>query len=143
MKIRFSKRRLYASLIVSLIWIIAGVLYLFFSNDITNWTGYAYLILGVLYLGQLFFYTKNLYLLIEDGSIQDIKLFGSTNKMDLDEIQDIQKVEGNYILKSGTKKIKIKIDLIDNPSLLKLIEVFKEIDLPSDKNYFSRFKNHD
>ncbi|MBZ9627938.1 hypothetical protein LB450_07480 [Psychroflexus sp. CAK1W] len=140
MKIIFNKKRLYSNLMIGLVWIITGTLSLFFSDDITNWTIYAYLILGVFYLGQFFLENKNLYLLIEDGSIQEVKLFGSTHKLNLDEIQDIKKEGGEYVLKSDTKKIKIDIDLIDNAALLKLMEVLKKADLPPEKNYFSKFK---
>lgn len=141
MKINYSKRRLYSNLISGLLFLTLSILSLFSSDDFIFWASFVYLILGIHHISQFFFDSKHQYLIIENGSIQQVRLFGSKTKMDFDEIESIDKIDGNYILKSDTKKLEIKIDLIDNTSLLKLIEVFRGLDLPSEQNYFSKLSS--
>ncbi|MBZ9787636.1 hypothetical protein LB456_09225 [Psychroflexus sp. CAK57W] len=140
MKINYSKRRLYSNLISGLLLLTVGVLSLFSSKDFIFWSGFVYFILGIHHISQFFYDSKHQYLILENESIQQVRLFGAKTKIDFNEIQTIEKVDGNYILKSDTKKIKIDIDLIDNAALLKLMEVLKKADLPPEKNYFSKFK---
>lgn len=140
MKINYSKRRLYSNLISGLLLLTVGVLSLFSSKDFIFWSGFVYFILGIHHISQFFYDSKHQYLILENESIQQVRLFGAKTKIDFNEIQTIDKVDGNYILKSDTKKIKIDIDLIDNAALLKLMEVLKKADLPPEKNYFSKFK---
>ncbi|MFD0933545.1 hypothetical protein ACFQ0R_13145 [Psychroflexus salinarum] len=139
MKIGFNKTRLSAHLILGFVWIIIGILNLS-SKDLENWIGYVFIILGVLYLVHFFYDRKNKYLIIENGMITKNILYGFKNKMDLDAIQEIQKVKGNYILKSKTQKLKINLDLIDNSSLNKLIEVLRNLNLPSEKSFLASWK---
>lgn len=134
MKIKYFKKRLYLQLISGVLFIAGSIFSFFYSDGIGVWIGYAYLVTGILHLVD-FFNNNSRYLIIEHASIEETKLFGSKTRMDLDEIQTIEKVDGNYILKSDTKKLEIEIDLIDNPSLLKLIKVFKSLDLPADKTF--------
>ncbi|MBZ9778962.1 hypothetical protein LB452_08505 [Psychroflexus sp. CAK8W] len=139
MKINFYKKRIYSPLIIASLWIIVGFYFLFTGEDSFNWSAFVYLFLGAGHLFDFFYSSKNLYLLIENNSIEEVKLLRSNTKIDFNEIQDIQKIEGNYIVKSETKTIQIDFNSIDNTSLVKLIKVFKTLDLPSEKNCFSKF----
>lgn len=134
MKIRFQKFRLYINLTIGITWIIIGSLSLYDSN-FTKWYYFVFMILGILYIGHYLYDLKHQYLTIENGTITKNILYGFKNKIELDEIQQIQKVNGNYILKSETQKMKIKLDLIDNSSLNKLIEVLKNLNLPSERSF--------
>lgn len=136
MKIRFTKRRLYAHLIIGALWFVLGVTGFIIGENI-YWFGYGYLMIAILYLGHFLYDQKHQYLIIENGRITKNILYGFKNKMDVDEIQEIKKVGGDYILKSDTKILKINIDVIDNTSLLNLMEVLKEIDLPSKKSFLT------
>ncbi|SDG68470.1 hypothetical protein [Psychroflexus sediminis] len=139
MRIKYFKKRLYLQLILGLLFISCCIYSILYSDDISIWIGYTYLVVGIFHIAD-FFKNNSRYIIIENGSIEEKKLFGANTKMGFDEIQTIEKLDGNYILKSETKKLVIKTDLIDNTSLLKLMEILKNIDLPPEKNYFIRFK---
>ena len=137
MKINYFKKRLYLQLIVGLLFIAGSVFSFLFSDGISVWIGYTYLVTGILHLAD-FLNNKSRYLIIENASIEKTKLFVAKTRMDFDEIQTIEKVDGSYVLKSENNKLKIEFDRIDNASLIKLIEVFKNLNLPPEQNYFSK-----
>ncbi|MBZ9778965.1 hypothetical protein LB452_08520 [Psychroflexus sp. CAK8W] len=139
MKIKFSNYRLYINLGLGITWIIMGT-YSLNESDSSIWKGIVYMILAVLYLGHYLYDLKHGYLEIENGIITKNILYGFKNKMELDDIQQIEKVKGNYILKSASKTMKIKIDLIDHSSLNKLLELLKGLDLPSEKSFLASWK---
>ena len=137
MKINYFKKRLYLQLIVGLLFIAGSVFSFLFSDGISVWIGYTYLVTGILHLAD-FLNNKSRYLIIENASIEKTKLFVAKTRMDFDEIQTIEKVDGSYVLKSENNKLKIEFDRIDNASLIKLMEVFKNLNLPPEQNYFSK-----
>lgn len=137
MKINYFKKRLYLQLILGVLFIAGSVFSFLYSDGISVWIGYAYLVTGILHLAD-FLNNKSRYLIIENASIEKTKLFGAKTRMDFDEIQTIEKVDGSYVLKSENTKLKIEFDRIDNASLIKLMEVFKNLNLPPEQNYFSK-----
>ena len=62
------------------------------------------------------------------------------NKIELSEIDEIKSIKDNYILKSETRKLSIDPSLIDKQSLIKLLHVLRQVDLPSEKNHFKKYK---
>lgn len=135
MIIKFSKRRLYAHLFLGLIWASIGIYYLFFSTDFPIWIGILYMILGAYYLFYSIYDFNHPYISIEEGIIKRNKLYGLKNKIKLDEVEEIQKTQGGYLLKSKTAELKINTSLISNEKLLELIILFKSLDLPADKTF--------
>lgn len=135
MIIKFSKRRLYAHLFLGLIWASIGIYYLFFSTDFPIWIGILYMILGAYYLFYSIYDFNHPYISIEEGIIKRNKLYGLKNKIKLDEVEEIQKTQGGYLLKSKTAELKINTSLISNEKLLELIILFKSLGLPADKTF--------
>ncbi|MBZ9778964.1 hypothetical protein LB452_08515 [Psychroflexus sp. CAK8W] len=55
----------------------------------------------------------------------------------MDEIVEIEKVNDKYILKSDTKKLKIKLNFIEKESINQLNEFLKDLDLPSENTFLA------
>jgi hypothetical protein len=139
MRIKLSKKRLYTNLLLGVIWILFGMSYFIFEATMP-WSGYAYSILGTLYLAHFLYDYKHQYLIIENGKIQKNILYSFKNKIELSEIDEIKSIKGNYILKSETRNLSIDPSLIDKQSLIKLLHVLRQVDLPSEKNHFKKYK---
>jgi len=140
MKIKLSRKRLYTNLLLGVIWILFGISY-FISEATMPWFGYAYQILGTLYLAHFMYDYKHQYLIIENGKIQKNILYSFKNKIELSEIDEIKSIKGNYILKSETRNLSIDPSLIHEQSLIKLLQILRQIDLPSERNHFSKYKS--
>jgi len=69
MRIKLSKKRLYTNLLLGVMWILFGMSYFIFET-IMPWFGYAYSILGTLYLAHFMYDYKHQYLIIGNGKIQ-------------------------------------------------------------------------
>jgi regulator of RNase E activity RraB len=67
-------------------------------------------------------------------------LYSFKNKIELSEIDEIKSIKGNYILKSETRNLSIDPSLIDQQSLIKLFQILRQVDLPSEKNHFKKYK---
>lgn len=117
MKIGYKKRQLNINLIFGLIWLVwffIGV----FVKDEPNWTDYGWIVISLVYFG-LYFYQKNYkYLTIKNGRINVNGPFGK--KLKLNEIKQIKRFAGDYILKTDTKELTISTQIIDPISLAEL-----------------------
>ena len=133
MKIRFKKKRLYINLILGLVWTGLGVFSLL-EDESLRWTDYGYLVIGILYLGHYLYDLNNQYLKIENGSIRKNILYGFGKKINLNEINRIEKYAGDYILRTLTKELKINTEFIKEKSLAEFNEILKKINLPEGKN---------
>jgi hypothetical protein len=133
MKIRFKKKRLYINLILGLVWTGLGVFSLL-EDESLSWTDYGYLVIGILYLGHYLYDLNNQYLKIENGSIRKNILYGFGKKINLNEINRIEKYAGDYILRTLTKELKINTELIEGKSLVEFNKILKKLNLPEGKN---------
>lgn len=133
MKIRFKKKRLYINLILGLAWTGLGVFSLL-EDESLRWTDYVNLVLGILYLAHYVYDLYNQYLTIENGSIRKNILYGVRKKINLNEINRIEKYAGDYILRTLTKELKINIAFIEEKSLVEFNEILKKLNLPEGKN---------
>jgi hypothetical protein len=133
MKIIFKKKRLYINLILGLVWTGLGVFSLL-EDESLRWTDYGYLVVGILYLGHYLYDLNNQYLTIENGSIRKNILYGFGKKINLNEINRIEKYAGDYILRTLTKELKINTGLIEEKSLEEFNEILKKLNLPEGKN---------
>ena len=136
MKIRFKKKKLYPNLLLGLLWLIIGV-FKMLEVDALHWTDYGYLAIALLYLLHFMYDYKNQYLIIENETIRKNVLFGNQKKIDLNEINLITKIAGDYILKADHKQINIDPNLIEDESFIKLTNLLRKLNLPSDKNPFA------
>lgn len=139
MKIKFQKRRMRFRLIMGIVWLVLGACYLLLNNE-DYWIGYLYFIPAILFLIQYIYDSKHQYLNIDEGYIQMNKLLEHNQRIQLDDIEKITGTDSYYIVTSKTKNLKIDPSLIDQNSLIKLIETLKQLDLPPEKNLFSKFK---
>lgn len=138
-KIKLNKKRMRFNLILSIFWIGLGLAHFILdSNPLI--IGILYLITGFLYLSQYIYDLKHHYLIIEDGIIKKNKLYGFKNAINTDKITEIKGTENGYLIKSDKINLKIDPSLIDMESLQELIQYLKNLDLPTDKNYFSKFQ---
>lgn len=124
MKIQYHniKKRLRNYLILAIMWLIWGVVSLYLYNHNTI-SAYGFLVISFVYF-SLFFYKKRYpYLTIENGLIYKDNIF--SKKLALADIKTIDKVEGNYILKTDKAQISINPNLIDIDSLTELKSILK------------------
>jgi hypothetical protein len=133
MKIRFKKKRLYINLILGLVWTGLGVFSLL-EDESLRWTDYGYLVAGILYIGHYLYDLNNQYLTIENGSIRKNVLYGFGNKINVNEINRIEKYAGDYIIRTLEKELKINTGLIEEKSLEEFNEILKKLNLPEGKN---------
>jgi len=138
LKIRFKKKRLYANLIIGVIWLVFAVIILFteFTEEENHWMIYVYPIIGFLYLGQYWYDSTFQYLIIDDNTIQRNIFYGTNRKIALKDITWIKKFAGDYILKSDKKDMHIDLRLIDESSLDELNKALANLNLPPDKTPF-------
>jgi len=126
MKIGYKKRHLNVNLIFGLFWLLwffIGV----FGKEEPNWTDYGWIVISLMYLG-MYFYQKNYnYLTIENGIIKQNWPFGK--KMNLNEIKQIKKFAGDYILKTDEKKLTINMQIIDPNSLADLNAALEKLNV--------------
>ena len=130
MKIRFKKKRLYANLIIGIVWTLLGI-YSLLEDDNLRWSDYGYLIIGLLYIGHYLYDLTTQYLTIEKGSIRKNGLYGFGKKINLNDINWIKKFASDYILKTKTE------ELIDKNSLNELNAILEKLNLPANKTPFT------
>ena len=133
MKIRFKKKRLYINLILGLVWTGLGVFSLL-EDESLRWTDYGYLVAGILYLGHYLYDLNNQYLTIENGSIRKNVFYGFGKKINVNEINRIEKYAGDYIIRTLERELKINTGLIEEKSLEEFNEILKKLNLPEGKN---------
>lgn len=126
-------------LIMGIVWLILGAFSLLFNNE-DYWIGYLYFIPAVLFLIQYIHDSKHHYLSIDENYLHMNKFMGRHQSIQLKDIQTITGTDSHYIVTSKSKDLKIDPSLIDEQSLIKLIETLKQLDLPPDKNLFSKFQ---
>ena len=136
MKIRFKKKRLYANLIIGIVWTLLGI-YSLLEDDNLRWSDYGYLIIGLLYIGHYLYDLTTQYLTIENGSIRKNGLYGFGKKINLNDIYWIKKFASDYILKTKTEELKINTELIDKNSLNELNAILEKLNLPANKTPFT------
>ncbi len=128
MKIRFAKKRLKHYLIFGILWLVLGTIAIIFNSD--NIFNYGYLIIGVLYLGTYLFENSKQYLTIESGIISKNHLI--PKKINLNEIKQVKKFGGDYILKTDSTELRINTELIEGKSLVELDTVLESLNLETE-----------
>lgn len=125
MKIYYTRKHINRNLWQGLVWSTLGAVWVAFGPDRS--IGYLYPILGALYLTTYFFERKHQYLTIENGAITKHGLV--PKRMALDEIDRIKTFCSEYILKSGSKELRIDTKLIKEGSRRELNSVLQNLDL--------------
>jgi len=129
MKISYKKKHLNINLILGLVWLVwffVGV----FVNEEPNWTDYGWLIISLSYLGLYFYQKHYTYLTIENGMININGPFGK--KLNMNDLKQIKKFAGDYILKTDQKELTINTQIIDPNSLAQLDAELKKTNVAWD-----------
>jgi hypothetical protein len=103
-------------------------------------SGYLYLAAGLSMTFQYLYDVKHQYLIIENGIIKKNKLYSLKNKILIEDILEIKGTNKGYLLKSEKVNLKINPKVIDEESMPDLIQYLQSINIPDDKNLFSKFK---
>ena len=108
MTIAYKKKYLNLNLIYALLFTVT--LFTVALNNEENWK----LIIGILvpasFISKYFYQKQKKYLTIENNKIKVNNIFGS--EINLNEIFTIERYAGDYILKTGIKKLKIDTTII-------------------------------
>lgn len=125
MTIAYKKKYLNINLIYALLFTVT--LFPFTLNSAESWM----LIIGILtptsFIAKYFYQKQKKYLTIEDERIRVNNIFGKG--INLNEIQTIEKYAGDYILKTGNKKLKIDTTIIEPTELSNLNCVLKKLNV--------------
>ncbi|MBZ9627937.1 hypothetical protein LB450_07475 [Psychroflexus sp. CAK1W] len=140
MRINLKKRILHTHLILGLVWLTFGSMYFLITSDSLFWFGFGFMAIGFFDILHYLYDSKHQYLHIENGSIRKNKLYGFnfTTKIDVDDIHEIKRAGGNYILKSESSTFKIDPAVIEKESLNDLHNFLKELNSPSEKTFLTR-----
>ncbi|MGY0392645.1 hypothetical protein ACW5R3_08840 [Bizionia sp. KMM 8389] len=128
LKSKYKSRRLYANLIIGVIWILLGGLNLL-DTDHVKWYDYAYLIIGILYLLLFFYDLSHPYISIENGILKKSTLYGLGVKIKLKNIITIKRTTDNYIVNTDKKKMTINTKVIDEESTIMLENILSELQI--------------
>jgi hypothetical protein len=126
MIINYRKKRLNNYLIFGILYLTLSLL-LIFTKENRSFTDYGFLIISILYLGTYFYEKKNQYLTIGSGLVSVNKPFGK--KIKLNEIKQIKKFSGDYILKTNKTELTINTQIIDEKSLVELDSELKKLNI--------------
>ena len=125
MTIAYKKKYLNINLIYALLFTVT--LFPFTLNSAESWM----LIIGILtptsFIAKYSYQKQKKYLTIEDERIRVNNIFGKG--INLNEIQTIEKYAGDYILKTGNKKLKIDTTIIEPTELSNLNCVLKKLNV--------------
>ena len=109
MTIAYKKKYLNLNLIYALLFTVT--LFTVTLNSEENWK----LIIGILvpasFISKYFYQKQKKYITIEDDKIKVNNIFG--REINLNEILTIEKYAGDYILKTGIKKLKIDTTIVE------------------------------
>jgi hypothetical protein len=139
MKIKFKKKRLRYNLNIGILMTCLGSAYFIFDAS-PMISGYLYLAAGLSMTFQYLYDVKHQYLIIENGIIKKNKLYSLKNKILIEDILEIKGTNKGYLLKSEKVNLKINPKVIDEESMPDLIQYLQSINIPDDKNLFSKFK---
>ena len=126
MIINYRKKRLNNYLIFGILYLTLSLLVIF-TKENRSFTDYGYLIISILYLGTYFYEKKNQYLTIGNGLFSVNQPFGK--KIKLNEIKQIKKFAGDYILKTNKTELTINTQIIDEKSLVELDSELKKLNI--------------
>lgn len=116
MKIPFKKRHLNSNLFYGFFFMIMGLIVL--KSNQNPWHAILCVLLPILYVAKYFLLKYYKYLTLDKGVLKVNNLFGKQIKMD--EINQIEKYAGKYLIKTDRKKLSIDTHLIEKKSLIAL-----------------------
>ncbi|MFC5194368.1 hypothetical protein ACFPH8_03405 [Bizionia hallyeonensis] len=125
--IKYKKKRLYANLILGLVWTGLGVFNIW-ESDNTRWSNILTLLIGIIYIGMSLWEFKKQYLTITDIFIKENSLFGK--KLLFKDLTHIKKFTDEYTLKTQDKTLGINSSLMDHESKIVFENFIATIEFP-------------
>lgn len=124
MRFNYSRKHLNIQLILGLVWLVWFGFKWLAETDL-KWIDYGWLLISLTYLGVYIYLRQHGYLSIANGEL------GINSPLDkslrLEDIREIRRFAGDYILKTGTKKLTINTQVLDRESLKQLDAVLAEL----------------
>ena len=122
--IPYTAKRLRNTLIASfLYWVV--FLFNVIGRDEFGYIQWLFLILAILSTIEYFRQRQQQYLILKDGVLKRNDLIARS--IHLQEITEIEKYAGDYILKAPNKKLRIDTDYIPDEALKELEDVFEKM----------------
>lgn len=125
LQFKYSTKQLRYSLLFGLLWILIFVFYSIFRSE--SFFGYAYLAMGIIFIGTYFYKKIFHYAVIKDNVL--IKKDIIPKRIKLDEITDIHYFSGKYKLVTKTSEMTINTMLIDKTAIKDLKKLTTQINL--------------
>lgn len=135
MIIRYPKKHIIADLVVGSLYLLAGILGMIFGSGF--FIEYAFIALGLLYLGSSFYKLNFQYLKLE-SQILTCYLPGSKKSINLTEVTQIKRITDEIAFLTPYKKLKISTKLIAREDLPVFKKALADLDLGPEKNPFSQ-----
>lgn len=129
MKIRYKNRHVNINLIFGFLWLVWFFIGVFVKAEL-SWVDYGWIIISAIYFGCYSYQRQNKYLTIENGTIKINSLF--SKKIKLNDIKQVRKFAGDYILRTDTKELIINTSIIESVSLEKLNKELEKLKLEWD-----------
>lgn len=126
MRIYYNKLHLRTNLIIGLAFLLFSIIS-FFLKETIGWNDYGWYVITLTYL-ILYAYKKRYgYVSIDNGYIKINKIFGKGIR--LDEIVQIKKFAGDYILRTANDEIVINSQIMEPDSLQELDTVLEGLNV--------------
>lgn len=107
--------------LIWLVWFFIGIL----TKDKPKWSDYGWIVISAMYFINFFYQRQNKYLTIENGFIKMNTPFGK--KINLNEIKQIKKFAGDYIIKTENTELVINTQVIEPDSIVMLESELKKL----------------
>lgn len=112
---------------MGLVWCCFGLVFMYFAENI-KLLDYGYLFLGLAYFGLFFYEKHHQYFTIENGLLKHHALLGN-KQINLEEIIQIKKFAGEYILKTNNTQFTIVPKIIEPDSLKLLMKELESLNV--------------
>ncbi|MFA7447742.1 MAG: hypothetical protein WCY77_04835 [Weeksellaceae bacterium] len=126
MRIPYKKRHVNTNLFFGILWL-SYFLIKILLFDSFHWIDYGCVFLSFAYLTIYFYEIRYKYVTIQDGVLSVNELI--RKKVNLNEINQIKRFAGDYIIQSDKNEVTINTQIIDTNSLPDLIQVLDKLDV--------------
>lgn len=126
MTIRYSKKRLFSSLILGGMFAAFGLLRLVDQSD-NSWLYYLQLFFGLFAVGAYFYESHFQYLIVENGTLTKNTI--RRKSLQLDKINKIHSFPGKITVFTSEEKLSINTELIDKDSRNDLLKVIGSLEV--------------
>lgn len=126
MRIPYKKRHVNTNLFFGILWL-SYFLIKILLFDSFHWIDYGWVFLSFAYLTIYFYEIRYKYVTIQDGVFSVNELI--RKKVNLNEINQIKRFAGDYIIQSDKNEVTINTQIIDTNSLPDLIQVLDKLDV--------------